>query len=139
MLPILRFVHVIGLAVYFSAVLGAGSVLRLAHGRGEEGKPLDAAAHQLFRLGNAGLVFLLVSGVAGLMQLGIAETMKRPSVHIMLAGWVIGGALTGIASSRCKKLSLGTLAPTARAGISRLALVQLVIALGTVAAGVWRF
>ncbi|MGZ3418616.1 MAG: hypothetical protein ACXWUG_06860 [Polyangiales bacterium] len=137
-MELLRFVHFVGAALFLGAMVGAGIANRVAiHSQGDV-KAVDLAVYTLLRFANAGLVFLLASGV-GIIAMTGTVLLKLHWMHVMLTCFLGAGAVAGIAQGKARRLTEGDGDASSRRRIATMCIVGMSFAMGGIFAGVFRF
>ncbi len=142
MMLLLRWLHVVAAAVLVGASLSAVVAHRAAAQTKADPRAADAVGHGLWRLANAGLGLLLLTGVGSLVGYGnVSAFMKQPWMHVMLTCFLVAGALAGVGGKRARLLAEGDVDDPSktRSTLVTLAIVQLVVGLAAIAAGIFRF
>lgn len=137
-----KLLHLVGATLLVGSLLGAIISTRVADGGGDAERGAHRVLLALLRAANVGLGVLLVTGLVPLLTgAGAGAYMKQGWFHGMLTAFLLAGATAGIASATAKKLEAGKVddARSARDRVRLLSLAGVVMAIGGMAAGVFRF
>lgn len=137
-----KLLHLVGATLLVGSLLGAVLATRVADGGGDAEKGAHRVLLALLRAANVGLVLLLVTGLVPLLTgAGAGAYMKQGWFHGMLTAFLLAGATAGMASASAKKLEAGKAEDpkSTRDRVRLLAFAGLVMSIGAMAAGVFRF
>jgi uncharacterized membrane protein len=141
----LRFLHLLGMAVFVGGGLAAWIVGRTSHDqRGDAALALDRLHRTLARITNWASVVLVVSGLGAIRAFRWdGPNMPRETwLLVMLVAGIAAAAIAGVAGGRTRKLLAMTTdeaRTAARAKLSGLWAAFLVLCVVAAASGVFRF
>jgi hypothetical protein len=142
----MRWIHLVGMALFIGAGLAAGVVNRMAFEEGAHGKSMDWVQWNLGRLANGGAVLLYASGAVALFFEGWnVDALSHQGWLILMVALAMGASAFNLfANQHARKLFDAPPATEAEASNARMVIFKLRIGflvanLAAIASGIWRF